>query len=87
MRFTCQLPVARFISSATPISLPKPEKEDTTLPLGSSGIQLSLYTIIDFPSPTLHLAHIIIILLVFKILFQAKETEVCFASKIVRGSI
>ena len=58
-------------------------REDATLPLGSPGIQLSLYTPIDFSSPTLHLAPIIITLPAFKILFQVKEPEVCFASKIV----
>ena len=55
---------------------------ETTLPAGEFSSQESWKILIDLPSPTLHRASFSISFLANKILFQAKELDDDFASKI-----
>ena len=58
------------------------EGGDLTFPLAMPNNQESLYMRVDFPFPTLHLASSAMIFLDHKILFQAKDPDEEFASKI-----
>lgn len=75
-------PVWRSIRSATTTSEGRKEIGDIALLSLSPSNHRSPYTRIFFPSLTLHFACILIIFLAFRMLFQAKEPEIDFASKI-----
>ena len=78
-----QQPRLVSIKSATFMLASTANAEDVTLPPKASGIQLTLNTLMDNPSPTLHFAPLEITFLAFKMLFQANNPQDCFASKIV----
>ena len=71
--------------SATIASEGRKEIGDITLLSLSPSNHYSSYTQIFYPSPTLHFAPILMTFLAFRMLFQAKEPELDFASRIKGG--
>ena len=82
---TCSFHEPEFCSIrlSTLASLPSAVGEEVIVPPLVLGSYLSLKTLIDFPSPTLHFAPMEITFLAIKVLFHANEPEDCFASKLV----
>ena len=78
-------PVRGSMRSATIASKGRKEIGDITLVSLSPSNHCSPYTQIFYPSPTLHFTPILMSFLAIRMLFQAKEPELDFASKIEEG--